>query len=151
VIPGTTISRPGFWSIGMTSTLSIPFVEYGTRRAAHRAARAQLTAAEGQLAFTKSAVETDVRQSLRAVQTTNANLTTSRQAERLGTESARIAQLQYRNGLISLTDATAAEQSALQAANDLVVAQVNYLNALVRLRASVGTADPVAVVDLGAP
>ena len=151
VIPGTTVSRPGFWSIGMTSTLSIPFVEYGTRRAAHRAARAQLTAAEGQLAFTKSAVETDVRQSLRAVQTTNANLTTSRQAERLGTESARIAQLQYRNGLISLTDATAAEQSALQAANDLVVAQVNYLNALVRLRASVGTADPVAVVDLGAP
>jgi outer membrane protein len=151
VIPGTTISRPGFWQIGATSTLTIPFVEYGSRRAAHRAARAQLDAAEGQLAFTKSAVETDVRQSLRAVQTTNANLITSREAERLGAESARIAQLQYRNGLISLTDATAAEQSALSAANDLVVARVNYLNALVRLRASVGAADPVAVVDLGAP
>jgi len=92
-----------------------------------------------------------VRQALRAVQTTNANLGTSREAQRYGAESARIAQLQYRNGLISLTDATAAEQSALSAANDLVVARVNYLNALVRLRASVGIADPVAVVDLGAP
>jgi outer membrane protein len=151
VIPGSSPSRPGFWSIGMTSTLTVPFVEYGTRRAAHRAARAQLAAAEGTLASTESAVATDVRQSLRAVQTTNANLATSREAQRLGAESARIAQLQYRNGLISLTDATAAEQSALSAANDLVVARVNYLNALVRLRASVGVADPVAVVDLGAP
>ncbi|HYW52587.1 MAG TPA: TolC family protein [Dongiaceae bacterium] len=151
VIPGTSPSRPGFWQIGATSTLTVPFVEYGTRRAAHRAARAQLAAAEGTLASTQSAVATDVRQSLRAVQTTNVNLATSREAQRLGAESARIAQLQYRNGLISLTDATAAEQSALSAANDLVVARVNYLNALVRLRASVGVADPVAVVDLGAP
>ncbi|HEY0395542.1 MAG TPA: TolC family protein [Candidatus Elarobacter sp.] len=151
VIPGTAVNRPGFWSIGATSTLTVPFVEYGARRAAHRAARAQLEAAEGTLASTESAVAVDVRQSLRAVRTTNANLATSREAQRLGAESARIAQLQYRNGLISLTDATAAEQSALSAANDLVVARVNYLNALVRLRASVGIADPVAVVDLGAP
>ncbi|HEY0392904.1 MAG TPA: TolC family protein [Candidatus Elarobacter sp.] len=151
VIPGTTVTRPGFWSIGATSTLTVPFVEYGARRAAHRAARAQLEAAEGTLASTESAVTVDVRQALRAVQTTGTNLATSREAQRLGAESARIAQLQYRNGLISLTDATAAEQSALSAANDLVVARVNYLNALVRLRASVGVADPVAVVDVGAP
>jgi outer membrane protein TolC len=51
--------------------------------------------------------------------------------------------------LISLTDATAAEQSALSAANDLVAARVAYLNALVRLRAAVGVADPVSVVDVG--
>jgi outer membrane protein len=151
VIPGTTVTRPGFWQIGATSTFTLPFIEYGSRRAAHRAARAQLESAEGTLASTESGVANDVRQSLRAVQTTNANLGTSREAQRLGAESARIAQLQYRNGLISLTDATAAEQSALSAANDLVVARVNYLNALVRLRASVGVADPVAVVDLGAP
>jgi len=150
VIPGTTVNRPGFWQISATSTFTLPFIEYGSRRAAHKAARAQLTAAEGTLASTESGVAVDVRQALRAVQTTNANLGTSREAQRLGAESARIAQLQYRNGLISLTDATAAEQSALSAANDLVVARVNYLNALVRLRASVGIADPVAVVDLGA-
>ncbi len=150
-IPGTSVTGPGFWQIGATSTFTVPFVEYGARRAAHRAARAQLEAAEGTLASTESGVANDVRQALRAVQTTNANVATSREAQRYGAESARIAQLQYRNGLISLTDAGAAEQSALSAANDLVVARVNYLNALVRLRASVGVADPIAVVDLGAP
>ena len=150
-IPGNSVNRPGFWQIGATETFTLPFIEYGARRAAHRAARAQLDAAQGTLAFTESAVEVDVRQSLRAVLTASANLATQREAQRLGAESARIAQLQYRNGLISLTDATAAEQSALSAANDLVVARVNYLNALVRLRASVGVADPLAVVEPGAP
>jgi outer membrane protein len=151
VIPGTTVNRPGFWQIGATETFTLPVIEYGARRAAHRAARAQLDAAEGTLASTESGVAVDVRQALRAVQTAGANLGTQKEANRLGAESARIAQLQYRNGLISLTDATAAEQSALSAANDLVVARVSYLNALVRLRASVGVADPLAVVDLGAP
>ncbi len=149
VIPGSSVNRPGFWQIGATSTWTVPFVEYGARRAAHRAAQAQVAAAQGTLSSAEGAVTVDVRQSLRAVQTSNANLATQREAQRLGAESARIAQLQYRNGLISLTDATAAEQSALSAANDLVVARVNYLNALVRLRASVGTLDPVAVVDVG--
>jgi len=151
VIPGSSVNRPGFWQIGATSTWTVPFIEYGARRAAHRAAQAQIAAAQGTLSSTEGAVEVDVRQSYRGVQTSNANLHTQREAERLGAESARIAQLQYRNGLISLTDATAAEQSALSAANDLVVAQVTYLNAVVRLRASVGVQDPVAVVsDLGA-
>jgi outer membrane protein len=150
-IPGQSVTGPGFWQIGATSTFTVPFAEYGSRRAAHRAARAQVDAAQGMLASTESGVANDVRQALRAVQTTNANVATSLEAQRLGAESARIAQLQYRNGLISLTDATAAEQSALSAANDLVVARVAYLNALVRLRTSVGVLDPVAVVDLGAP
>jgi outer membrane protein TolC len=150
-IPNQGPQRPGFWQIGATETLTVPFIEYGSRRAAHRAARAQLTAAEGALASVESGVATDVRQALRAVQTASANLATQREAQRLGAESARIAQLQYRNGLISLTDATAAEQSALSAANDLVAARVAYLNALARLRAAVGVADPVAVADPGAP
>jgi outer membrane protein TolC len=150
-IPGTTNRRTGFWQIGATETFSLPLIEYGARRAQHRAARAQLDAALATLSWDEAGVATDVRQALRAVQTTAAILATSREADRLGAESARIAQLQYRNGLISLTDATAAEQSALSAANDLVVARVNYLTALVRLKASVGVADPVAVVDQGAP
>jgi outer membrane protein TolC len=149
--PATTNNRTGFWQIGATETFSLPLIEYGARRAQHRAARAQLDAALATLAWDEAGAATDVRQALRAVRTTAAILATSREADRLGAESARVAQLQYRNGLISLTDATAAEQSALSAANDLVVARVNYLTALVRLRASVGVADPVAIVDLGAP
>ncbi|HEY4441113.1 MAG TPA: TolC family protein [Candidatus Elarobacter sp.] len=149
-IPATTNNRVGFWQIGAVESFTLPLIEYGARRAQHRAARAQIDAALATLAASESGVAADVRAALRGVQTATANLATSREAARLGTESARIAQLQYRNGLISLTDATAAEQSALSAANDLVVAQVGYLNALVRLRTSVGIADPVAIVDLGA-
>ena len=113
--------------------------------------RAQIASAQAQLASTTNAVEVDVRQSLRGAQTARANLTTAIQADRAGTESARIAQLQYRNGLISLTDATSAQRDALQAASDLVAAHVTYLDALVKLRVAVGTTDPLAIVDPGAP
>jgi outer membrane protein len=148
-VPGVSVNRVGFWQIGATETFTVPFIEYGARRAQHRAARAQVDAALATLASGESGVAVDVKQDFRAVETAHANLITSREADRLGAESARIAQLQYRNGLISLTDATAAEQSALSAANDLVAARVAYLNALVRLRAAVGVADPVSVVDVG--
>ncbi len=148
-VPGTSVNRPGFWQIGATETFTVPFIEYGSRRAAHRAAHAQIEAALAVLASAESSVAVEVRQNFRAVQTASANLQSSREADRLGLESTRIAQLQYRNGLISLTDATSAEQSALSAANDLAAARVAYLNALVRLRASVGNADPVTIVDVG--
>ncbi len=150
-IPNVIRGVPGFWQIGATETFSLPLIEYGTRRAAHRAARAQVDAALATLSSTESGVATDVRQALRGAQTAAANLATAREGQRLGAESARIAQLQYRNGLISLTDATSAEQSALQAASDLVAARVSYLDALVRLRLAVGVADPLAIVQPGAP
>jgi len=151
LVPGISVVRNGFWQVGATETFTVPLIEYGARRAAHRAARAQLDAAEAALASGEGAVALEVRQDYRAVETARANLATSSEADLLGAESGRIAQLQYRNGLISLTDATAAEQSALSAANDLVTARVAYLNALVRLRAAVGVADPVTVVDVGEP
>ena len=74
---------------------------------------------------------------MRGAQTAFENLQTSKQAANLGVESSRIAQLQYRNGLISLTDATAA-------------ARANYVSAVVRLRVAVGTDDPLTAVDIGA-
>ena len=87
---------------------------------------------------------------LRGAQTAYANLQTSKLAANLGTESARISQLQYRNGLISLTDATAAEQSSLQAGTDLIAARANYVTAVVRLRVAVGADDPLTAVEFGA-
>ena len=148
---GLVRSGPGFWLIGASETFTLPFIQYGARRASHAAARAQLASAEAALSSTLGAVEVDVRQSLRAAQTARANLTTAVEADKAGSESARIAQLQYRNGLISLTDATSAQRDALQAASDLVAAHVSYLDALVKLRVAVGTADPLAIVDPGAP
>jgi outer membrane protein TolC len=53
--------------------------------------------------------------------------------------------------LTSLTDATQAERDNLSAQNDLVNARVNYIDAIVRLRVSVGASDPVAIVDFRNP
>lgn len=149
--PSLPPQRPGFWQLGATTTLTIPFIEYGSRRAAHAAAQAQIDAAQAALFSAQNGVEVNVRQSLRATQTTAANLVTAREADRLGAESARIEQLRYRNGLSTITDVTSAQQSALQAAQDLVTARVNYLDALVGLRVAVGVADPLSIADSGAP
>jgi outer membrane protein TolC len=73
-------------------------------------------------------------------------LSYERKALDLGAEAARIAQLQYRNGLISLTDTKAAQATSLQAQAELFSAQIVYINAVVRLRSALGTFDPVAIV-----
>lgn len=150
--PSTSIVRgvPGFWTIGAQETFTLPFIDYGARRAKHRAARTQIDAALAQLSSTEGAVEQSVRAALRSAQAAQANVSYSEEAERLGAESARIAQLQYRNGLISLTDVLSAQQTALTNANDLVAARVSYLESLIALRAAVGIADPVALVQVGA-
>jgi outer membrane protein TolC len=143
VVRGT----PGFWQIGATATLTVPLLDYGSRHAAHRAARAQIEAQQAALANARSAVELDVRHSLRDAQTNATNLTLATANVTLARESARIAQLQYANGLISFTDANATEQTALQAQSDLVSARVAYAVSVVRLRIALGTSDPVAAVE----
>jgi outer membrane protein TolC len=143
--------NPGFWQIGATESLQIGLIDYGARHAQHRAAHQAISAAQAALDSTRYAVETDVRQALRGAQTAQANLATAKEASMLGAESARIAQLQYKNGLTSLTDATQAERDNLSAQNDLVNARVNYIDAIVRLRVSVGASDPVAIVDFRNP
>jgi outer membrane protein len=147
-LPPTPRGNSGFWQIGATETLQIGFVEYGSRRAQHRAAHAAIDSAQAALDTTRYAVESDVRQAQRGAQTAAGNLATAKEASALGAESARIAQLQYKNGLISLTDATQAERDNLSAQNDLVNARVTYIGAIVHLRVAVGTADPLPIVDL---
>ncbi len=148
--PLLTFSRnqPGFWQIGVNSTFTLPFIEYGSRRAQHRAAQSQVAANRAVVDITRTQVEVDVRQALRNALTAAVNLNTQRRASDLGAEASRIAQLQYRNGLISLTDVTQAQQTALQAALDLINARVNYVTAVVRLRTALGTYDPLATVDV---
>ncbi len=149
-LPTGVRGSPGFWQIGSTATFSIPIVDYGTRAAAHHSARALIDADLAALTIAENGVEVDVRSALRGAQTAYANLQTSKQAANLGLESSRIAQLQYRNGLISLTDATSAEQSARQAGVDLITARANYVSAVVRLRVAVGADDPLDAVQFGA-
>lgn len=148
LLPNLDRGQPGFWQIGATVTLAIPLLDYGTRRTAHAGARAQIASADAALAAALGSVELDVRQSLRAAQTGAQNVALYSQAADLGRESARIAQLQYKSGLISLSDADAAEQTALSAANDLVAARVSYLVSIVRLRIALADTDPATAADV---
>jgi outer membrane protein TolC len=142
VVRGT----PGFWDIGATSTISLPIVDYGTRATAHHSANAAVESAQLALSSARTAAEQDVRQSLRQAQTAHETLAYQQKAVDLGAEAARIAQLQYSNGLISLTDTKAAQQTSLQSQADLFSAQIGYINAVVKLRSALGTFDPTATV-----
>jgi outer membrane protein len=144
--PNVVRGSPGFWDIGATSTFSLPVVDYGTRAAAHRSANAAVESAQLALDSARTATEQDVLQSLRQAQTARQALTYQRRAADLGTEAARIAQLQYSSGLISLTDTKATQATSLQTQADFYGAQIAYINAVVKLRSALGTFDPAATV-----
>ena len=148
--PLGTRGSPGFWQLGATATLSFPLIDYGTRASQHHSARALIDADSIALTTAENGVEVDIRSAYRGAHTAFTNLQTSKQAALLGVQSSDIAKLQYRNGLISLTDATQAEQSALQAGVDLITARANYVSAVVRLRVAVGADDPLTAVEVGA-
>lgn len=138
---------PGYWQIGATTTFSLPVIDYGTRRTAHESGDASIHSAEVELASAQTAAEGDVRQSLRGAQTAAAALVYQKKAAALASESARIAQLQYKNGLISLTDVTQAQNAATAAQTDLFNARVAYLSAIVKLRSALGIYDPAGLVS----
>lgn len=146
VFPNVVRGQPGFWQIGIISSLALPIMDYGTRKAAHRAADTAIDSAQTALDSARRNVEISVRQALRSAQTSAATLQYAKQSASLGEESARIAQLQYRNGLISLTDVAAAQQTSLSAQSDLFNARIAYVNAVIALRTSLGTSDPVQTV-----
>lgn len=147
--PPITRGGPGFWQFGITSTFTVPFVDYGTRAANHHAARAQIASAAAAYQAAIDSVERDVRAAVRNVQAAHDKLTLAKASAQLARESARIAQLQYKNGLISFTDVTATEQTALSAENDLVAARVAYVVSDIRLRLTLGPADPAAAANVG--
>lgn len=130
---------PGFWSLSATSTFTLPIVDYGQRHEERVNDDAQLTSAEVALDQARTQVQVDVRQSYRAAQTALVQLSYARDESRLGTESARIAELQYRHGLIALSDVIQAQQMSVTAQSDFVAAQVAYVEAIVKLRVSLGT------------
>lgn len=142
-----TRGNPGFWQVGATTTFSVPLIDYGTRHTAHVAADENIHSNELAYASAVGAAEADVRQSLRGAKTAAQSLVYQKKAADFATESARIAQLQYKNGLISLTDVTAAQNTAVSAQTDLFNARVAYITALVKLRTALGIFDPAGLVS----
>ncbi|MBV8116865.1 MAG: TolC family protein [Candidatus Eremiobacteraeota bacterium] len=139
----------GFWALQAVSTFSLPLVDYNARHSERVNDDAQLASAESTYASTRLQSELDVRESYRAAQTAQAQVVWANQEAAYGIESARIAQLQYKAGVKTIYDVLQAQQAAQQAANDAVAARVNYVDAVVKLRVSLGTYDArSAVADL---
>lgn len=140
---------PGYWTIGVTSTVSLPLLDWGARRENHRNLDEQIVAARENLNAIRAQAEIDVRQSYRAAQTALTQLASARDETRYASEASRVAQLQYAHGLISLVDVQQRQQNALSAQVDLYNARVAYVNAVVKLRVALGLATPEqAVADL---
>jgi outer membrane protein TolC len=146
-VPLPRVGAPGFWTLSATSTFSLPFEDYGARHLERVNDDAQVASAQSQLDHTRAQVEVDVRQSYRAAQTAMVQVAYARDEARLGTESARVAELQYAHGLIALSDVIQTQQQSVVAQSDFVDARVAYVNALVKLRVSLGIYDARGAVE----
>ncbi len=151
--PGCPIIVPrgsfGYWSLQAVSTFSLPLVDYNARHSERVNDDAQLASAQATFDQTVLQSELDVRQSYRGAQTALGQLAWANQEAAFGIESARIAQLQYKAGVKTIYDVLQAQQAAQQAAVDDITARVDYVEAVVKLRVSLGTYDArAAVADL---
>jgi outer membrane protein TolC len=147
----TTVARgnPGFWELGATSTFSLPLIDYGLRKANRENFDQQIASARSTLDQTDEQVAVDVRLAYRAAQTALAQLRYTQIEVKAGVESARVARLQYQNGLKALSDVISAQQTGLTAQIDYYNARVNYVDAIVKLRVALGIYDAEsAVADL---
>jgi outer membrane protein len=151
--PGCPITVPrgsfGYWTLQAVSTFSLPLIDYNARHSERVNDDTQLASAQTSLEQTLLQSELDVRQSYRAAETALGQLAWAKQESAFGIESARIAQLQYKAGVKTIYDVLQAQQAAQQAAVDDITARVNYVEAVVKLRVSLGTYDAnSAVADL---
>lgn len=133
--PGTT----HFYSIGLLSTWSLPLLDWGSVHASHTSARAAIDAQKAVLDNAQRQAFVDVDQAVRRLKVDKQNLNTAAANAQLAKQVAQVSQVQYRVGVIGQIDAVASEQAYLQAAKDLVAAQVAYVLGIEKLKLATGT------------
>jgi len=140
---------PGFWTLSAISTWQFPLYDWGQRRSMRISFDRQIETAQTGVDSAKSQVALDVREQYRSAQTSLAQVGYTSEEVRLGRESARIARLQYRAGLIALSDVLQAQRDSLSADIDSFNARISYVQALLKLRLATGLFDgESAVADL---
>jgi outer membrane protein TolC len=128
-----------FYTIGINSQLLLPLIDWGTLRSAHNGARATIDSQTAAFQSAERQAVIDVDQALRRFNVDEQNLTLATQNADVAKQAAQIAQLQYKVGLGSQLDVTSAEQTYLQAAKQLLAAQVGFVLAADRLKLATGT------------
>jgi outer membrane protein TolC len=128
-----------FYTVGLSSQLLLPLLDWGTIHAAHNGAHAQIDAQTSALLSARRQAVIDVDQALRRLRVDQQNLALATQNADVAKQAAQISQVQYKVGLGSQIDVTSAEQTYLQAAKQLLSAQIAYALAADKLRLATGT------------
>ena len=128
-----------FYTIALNSQLLLPLLDWGSRHAQHNGAHADIDAQTAAFATAKRQSIIDVDQAVRRLIVDDQNLGLATQNASVAMQAAKIAQVQYKVGLGSQIDVTTAEQTYLQAAKQLLSAQVAYALAADRLKFATGT------------
>jgi outer membrane protein TolC len=132
-------SATHFYTIAVTSQLSLPLLDWGSMHAAHNGAHAAIDQQTAALSAARRQAIIDVDQALRRLKVDEQNLALATQNADVAKQAAQIAQVQYKVGLGSQIDVTSAEQTYLQAAKQLLAAQVGYVLAVDKLKLATGT------------
>jgi len=128
-----------FYTIQLTSQLLLPLLDWGTLHAAHDSAHAAIDAQTAAFSAAERQAIIDVDQAWRRLNVDGTNLKLATQNNDVAKQAAQIAQVQYKVGLGSQLDVTSAEQTYLQAAKQLLAAQVGYVLAADKLKLATGT------------
>lgn len=128
-----------FYEISIVSTWQLPFLDWGSLHAAHASARRQIQSAGAELARAKQQALIDVDQGVRRVLVNRSNLMLASQNAVVARQAADIAVAQYKVGVASQTDVTAAQNAYLAAAKDLLNARVAYVLSVAKLKLATGT------------
>jgi outer membrane protein TolC len=127
-----------FYTVSLTSTWTLPLLDWGTRHAARSSAAVASDAKLAAYDAAKQQALIDVDQAVRRLAVDRQNLTLAIDNDRLAKRSADVSQVQYRTGVISQIDVTAAEQTYLQTAKELLDAQVGYVLSVEKLKLAIG-------------
>jgi len=128
-----------FYEISVVSTWQLPLLDWGSLHAAHNHAREQIESSSVNLVHAKQQALIDVDQAVRRLLVNRSNLALSSQNAVVARQAADIAAAQYRVGIASQTDVSAAQNAYLVAARDLLNAQVAYVLSIAKLKLATGT------------
>jgi len=128
-----------FYTISLNSQLLLPLLDWGSRHAQHNGAHANIDSQTVAFGTAKRQAIIDVDQAVRRLIVDDQNLALATQNASVALRAAKVAQVQYKVGLGSQIDVTTAEQTYLQAAKQLLDAQVAYALASDKLKFATGT------------
>lgn len=134
--------QPGashFYDISISSTWTLPLLDYGTVHAGHASAHREIDSQIAQLVSAKQQAFIDVDQAVRRLLVDRDNLKLATSNADVAKQAAYVSTVQYRVGIISQTDVSAAQQLYLTAAKDLLNAEVGYVLGIATLKKATGT------------